>query len=179
MVQVLFLQFFFLGEKLREYVDDTEDYINIMLDDKQNHLLQMGVMLTTATLVVSGFVVVAGIFGMNIKIDLYKKGMPLLFRFVGGGIHGTIFLFTLLLGASTKRHFGVSPASPELILHFASLLLLLLSPFPRLSFNGCLSFFSLLNPRSAAFFATDLSSLISNSAASRSVFKPCNLRPVS
>ncbi|KAF2294365.1 hypothetical protein GH714_009716 [Hevea brasiliensis] len=27
---------------LREYVDDTEDYINIMLDDKQNHLLQMG-----------------------------------------------------------------------------------------------------------------------------------------
>ncbi|KAL8505147.1 hypothetical protein ACS0TY_016380 [Phlomoides rotata] len=48
---------------LREYVDDTEDYINIMLDDKQNHLLQMGVMLTTATLVVSAFVVVAGIFG--------------------------------------------------------------------------------------------------------------------
>ncbi|KAI3707959.1 hypothetical protein L2E82_36921 [Cichorium intybus] len=28
---------------LREYVEDTEDYINIMLDDKQNHLLQMGV----------------------------------------------------------------------------------------------------------------------------------------
>ncbi|XP_078172555.1 magnesium transporter MRS2-F-like isoform X3 [Carex rostrata] len=32
---------------LREYVDDTEDYINIMLDDKQNQLLQMGVMLST------------------------------------------------------------------------------------------------------------------------------------
>nr|CAD1838742.1 unnamed protein product [Ananas comosus var. bracteatus] len=27
---------------LREYVDDTEDYINIMLDEKQNQLLQMG-----------------------------------------------------------------------------------------------------------------------------------------
>ncbi|KAH9695112.1 Magnesium transporter MRS2-3 [Citrus sinensis] len=63
---------------LREYVDDTEDYINIMLDDKQNHLLQMGVMLTTATLVVSAFVVVAGIFGMNINIELFdehKSGM--------------------------------------------------------------------------------------------------------
>ncbi|CAN6685495.1 unnamed protein product [Malus baccata var. baccata] len=58
---------------LREYVDDTEDYINIMLDDKQNHLLQMGVMLTTATLVVSAFVVVAGIFGMNIHIELFDK----------------------------------------------------------------------------------------------------------
>ncbi|PON65832.1 Photosystem I reaction centre subunit N [Parasponia andersonii] len=32
---------------LREYVDDTEDYIIIMLDDKQNQLLQMGFMLTT------------------------------------------------------------------------------------------------------------------------------------
>ncbi|KAI7734834.1 hypothetical protein M8C21_030676, partial [Ambrosia artemisiifolia] len=56
---------------LREYVDDTEDYINIMLDDKQNHLLQMGVMLTTATLVVGAFVVVAGAFGMNITIELF------------------------------------------------------------------------------------------------------------
>jgi magnesium transporter len=36
--------------KLREYVEDTEDYINIMLDDKQNQLLQMGVVLSTATL---------------------------------------------------------------------------------------------------------------------------------
>ncbi|KAG9144844.1 hypothetical protein Leryth_018976 [Lithospermum erythrorhizon] len=36
---------------LKEYVDDTEDYINIMLDDEQNHLLQLGVILTTATLV--------------------------------------------------------------------------------------------------------------------------------
>ena len=48
----------------------TEDQINIMLDDKQNHLLQMGVKLTIATLVVSAFVVVAGVFGINIGIDL-------------------------------------------------------------------------------------------------------------
>ncbi|GLJ49965.1 hypothetical protein SUGI_1062620 [Cryptomeria japonica] len=53
---------------LREYVDDTEDYINIMLDGKQNHLLQMGVMLTTANLIINFFVVVAGVLGMNIKI---------------------------------------------------------------------------------------------------------------
>ncbi|KAL4628502.1 hypothetical protein ACB092_05G243500 [Castanea dentata] len=37
------------GVCLREYVHNTEDFINIMLDDKQNKLLQMGVMLTTAT----------------------------------------------------------------------------------------------------------------------------------
>ncbi|KAJ4953218.1 hypothetical protein NE237_030050 [Protea cynaroides] len=59
---------------LREYVDDTEDYINIMLDDKQNQLLQMGVMLTTATLLLTTGVVVVGIFGMNIRIPLFDYG---------------------------------------------------------------------------------------------------------
>ncbi|KAH0728552.1 hypothetical protein KY284_004417 [Solanum tuberosum] len=85
---------------LREYVDDTEDYINIMLDDKQNHLLQMGVMLTTATLVVSAFVVVAGIFGMNIKIDLFdetKSGMPEFLWTIGGGATGSLFLYVVAI----------------------------------------------------------------------------------
>ncbi|KAF8410246.1 hypothetical protein HHK36_002771 [Tetracentron sinense] len=85
---------------LREYVDDTEDYINIMLDDKQNHLLQMGVMLTTATLVVSAFVVVAGIFGMNINIELFndeKSGMNEFLWTVGGGATGSIFLYVIAI----------------------------------------------------------------------------------
>jgi magnesium transporter len=86
--------------KLREYVDDTEDYINIMLDDKQNHLLQMGVMLTTATLVVSAFVVVAGVFGMNITIELFNDnvhGMTNFLWTVGGGTAGTIFLYVVAI----------------------------------------------------------------------------------
>jgi Mg2+ and Co2+ transporter CorA len=85
---------------LREYVDDTEDYINIMLDDKQNHLLQMGVMLTTATLVISAFVVVAGIFGMNITIDIFEdqeSGMPRFLWTVGGSCTGSIFLYVIAI----------------------------------------------------------------------------------
>ena len=62
--------------KLREYVDDTEDYINIMLDDKQNQLLQMGVMLSTATVVITAGVAVVGLFGMNIGISLYNPVTP-------------------------------------------------------------------------------------------------------
>ncbi|KAL6496342.1 Magnesium transporter MRS2-3 [Orobanche gracilis] len=91
---------------LREYVDDTEDYINIMLDDKQNHLLQMGVMLTTATLVVSAFVVVAGIFGMNIKIELFEDEVHGMTRFlwtVGGGSAGTIFLYVVAIAWCKHR----------------------------------------------------------------------------
>lgn len=82
--------------KLREYVDDTEDYINIMLDDKQNHLLQMGVMLTTATVVVSAFVALTGLFGMNIHIELFepsKAGDPQFLWTVGGGTAGCVFLY--------------------------------------------------------------------------------------
>ncbi|XP_074312749.1 magnesium transporter MRS2-3-like [Silene latifolia] len=85
---------------LREYVDDTEDYINIMLDDKQNQLLQMGVMLTTATLVVSAFVVVAGAFGMNIHIELFdpdKAGDPEFLWTVGGGATGAVVLYFLAI----------------------------------------------------------------------------------
>jgi uncharacterized membrane protein len=62
----------FACTKLREYVDDTEDYINIMLDEKQNQLLQMGVMLTTATVVATAGIAVVSLFGMNIHIDLMK-----------------------------------------------------------------------------------------------------------
>lgn len=92
--------------KLREYVDDTEDYINIMLDDKQNHLLQMGVMLTTATLVVSAFVVLAGIFGMNIKIELFNPdiaGMPEFLWTVGGGTAGSVFLYVIAIAWCKHR----------------------------------------------------------------------------
>ena len=82
--------------KLREYVDDTEDYLNIMLDDKQNHLLQMGVLLSTATVVVNFFIVVAGILGMNIRFNLFNDVPPGNTRFLwtcGGGTFSCIVLY--------------------------------------------------------------------------------------
>ncbi|XVF44965.1 hypothetical protein PTKIN_Ptkin02bG0165500 [Pterospermum kingtungense] len=85
---------------LREYVDDTEDYINIMLDDKQNHLLQMGVMLTTATVVISAFIVIAGILGMNIHIELFDLTGASMKKFlwtVGGSSTGMIFLYVFAI----------------------------------------------------------------------------------
>jgi Mg2+ and Co2+ transporter CorA len=73
-----------------------------MLDDKQNHLLQMGVVLTIATLVVSAFIVVAGIFGMNIHIDLFDtnntEAMQEFLWTVGGCTMGSIILYTIAIG---------------------------------------------------------------------------------
>ncbi|PRQ31090.1 hypothetical protein RchiOBHm_Chr5g0031661 [Rosa chinensis] len=86
---------------LREDVDDTEDYINIMLDDKQNQLLQMGVVLSTATLVVNAFIVVAGIFGMNIGIELFdeelKTGNKKFMWTIGGSSMACVFFFVIAI----------------------------------------------------------------------------------
>ncbi|KAE7997221.1 hypothetical protein FH972_001872 [Carpinus fangiana] len=56
---------------LKEYIDDTEDFINIQLDNVRNQLIQFELLLTTATFVVAIFGVVAGIFGMNFEIPLF------------------------------------------------------------------------------------------------------------
>jgi len=62
--------------KLRNYVDDTVDYINIMLDEKHNQLLQVGVMLSTATMVLIAGIVVVSLFGMNIRISMMHDDAP-------------------------------------------------------------------------------------------------------
>ncbi|CAK9186836.1 unnamed protein product [Ilex paraguariensis] len=56
---------------LKEYIDDTEDFINIQLDNVRNQLIQFELLLTTATFVVAIFGVVAGIFGMNFAIPMF------------------------------------------------------------------------------------------------------------
>lgn len=58
---------------LKEYIDDTEDFINIQLDNVRNQLIQFELLLTTATFVVAIFGVVAGIFGMNFEIPLFDR----------------------------------------------------------------------------------------------------------
>lgn len=78
----------------------TQKITSTLCDDKQNHLLQMGVMLTAATLVISAFVVVAGVFGMNIGIELFnpeKAGMPEFLWTIGGGCTGSIFLYVIAI----------------------------------------------------------------------------------
>ncbi|GAU31868.1 hypothetical protein TSUD_114790 [Trifolium subterraneum] len=56
---------------LKEYIDDTEDFINIQLDNVRNQLIQFELLLTTATFVVAIFGVVAGVFGMNFEIPFF------------------------------------------------------------------------------------------------------------
>lgn len=93
-------------KKLKEYVDDTEDYINIMLDDKQNQLLEMGVMFGTASLVIAAGIVVVSIFGMNINITLYDDKLTPTSRFwqtTFGTIIGCVGLYAIAIGWGKNR----------------------------------------------------------------------------
>ncbi|XP_066311029.1 putative magnesium transporter MRS2-D [Miscanthus floridulus] len=82
---------------LREYVDDTEDYINIMLDDKQNQLLQMGILLSTATLVITCGILITGVLAINIHIPLYKFPTIVFWQATAGIIGGMVVLFAMAL----------------------------------------------------------------------------------
>ncbi|KAG9135461.1 hypothetical protein Leryth_007231 [Lithospermum erythrorhizon] len=51
---------------VREYIDDTEDYVNIQLDNQRNELIQLQLILTNASFCIAVGTAIAGIFGMNI-----------------------------------------------------------------------------------------------------------------
>ncbi|KAI4329413.1 hypothetical protein L6164_021679 [Bauhinia variegata] len=77
---------------LKEYIDDTEDFINIQLDNVRNQLIQFELLLTTATFVVAIFGVVAGIFGMNFDIPLFDVPSAFQWVLIVTGVCG-VFIF--------------------------------------------------------------------------------------
>lgn len=82
---------------MREYIDDTEDYVNIQLDNQRNELIQLQLTLTIASFAVAVETLISGIFGMNIPCILYtKKGI--FEPFVGGITAFSVLLFFLVFG---------------------------------------------------------------------------------
>jgi hypothetical protein len=64
-------------------------------------------LLTTATLVLSSLIVMAGVFGMNFRIELFKidkiPGTKKLLWTVGGGTAGMIFLYVFAIACYKRR----------------------------------------------------------------------------
>ncbi|KAF7852074.1 hypothetical protein BT93_L0601 [Corymbia citriodora subsp. variegata] len=90
---------------LREYIDDTEDYINIQLDNHRNQLIQLELFLSSGALCVSVYSMVAAIFGMNIPYK-WHEGYGYLFKWVvilAGVLSGSIFLSIMFYA----RHKGL------------------------------------------------------------------------
>lgn len=91
---------------VREYIDDTEDYVNIQLDNQRNELIQLQLTLTIGSFATSLETLIAGIFGMNIPCVLYRtKGI--FNYFVAGTMTGCFLIFLLILGyARWKKLLG-------------------------------------------------------------------------
>ncbi|XP_024390959.1 magnesium transporter MRS2-4 isoform X2 [Physcomitrium patens] len=51
---------------VREYIDDTEDYVNVRLDHQRNQLFQFQITLGATALSVAAAMSIVGVFGMNI-----------------------------------------------------------------------------------------------------------------
>ncbi|KAI6689813.1 hypothetical protein NL676_026641 [Syzygium grande] len=75
---------------LKEYIDDTEDFINIQLDNVRNQLIQFELLLTTATFVVAIFGVVAGIFGMNFDVSVFDNADAFQWVLIITGVCGLV-----------------------------------------------------------------------------------------
>ncbi|WJX17107.1 Magnesium transporter MRS2-I [Trifolium repens] len=66
---------------LRGYIDDTEDYINIQIDNHRNQLIQLELFLNAAELCLACYSVVTGILGMSIKYD-WNNNHDYMFKWV-------------------------------------------------------------------------------------------------
>ncbi|KAM0951788.1 putative Mg2+ transporter protein, CorA-like/Zinc transport protein ZntB [Dioscorea sansibarensis] len=80
---------------LREYIDDTEDYINIQLDNHRNQLIQLELFLSSGTVCLSLYSLVAGIFGMNIPYS-WNDNHGYIFKWVviiSGVVAALLFIF--------------------------------------------------------------------------------------
>uniref|UniRef100_A0A5B6ZT39 Magnesium transporter n=1 Tax=Davidia involucrata TaxID=16924 RepID=A0A5B6ZT39_DAVIN len=90
---------------LRDYIDNTEDYINIQLDNHRNQLIQLELFLSSGTVCLSVYSLVAAIFGMNIPYT-WNEGHGYVFKWVvilAGITCGSLFLSII----SYARHKGL------------------------------------------------------------------------
>ncbi|KAL4387108.1 hypothetical protein GQ457_09G020230 [Hibiscus cannabinus] len=92
---------------LREYIDDTEDYINIQLDNHRNQLIQLELFLSSGTVCLSVYSLVAAIFGMNIPYT-WNDNHGYMFKWVVilSGIFSAILFVLIMSYARVKSLVG-------------------------------------------------------------------------
>lgn len=91
---------------VREYIDDTEDYVNIQLDNQRNELIQLQLTLTIASFAIAVETLIAGAFGMNIPCQLYSIN-GIFGYVVGSSSAACVLLFFIVLGyARWKKLLG-------------------------------------------------------------------------
>lgn len=82
---------------MNEYIQDTEDLVNLKLDQHRNQLIGIDLILTAFTSSVAIMTAVAGYFGMNLNSGLQEE--PVLFNLVTVvATCASLSLFVLFVG---------------------------------------------------------------------------------
>ncbi|KAK4260992.1 hypothetical protein QN277_004048 [Acacia crassicarpa] len=82
---------------LKEYIDDTEDFINIKLGNIQNQLIQFQLLLTAATLIATIFATVTAVFGMNCKTSVFDDPYGFYLVVIISGIASAVLYVSFIL----------------------------------------------------------------------------------
>ncbi|KAJ6772304.1 MAGNESIUM TRANSPORTER MRS2-5 [Salix koriyanagi] len=90
---------------LKEYIDDTEDLINIKLGNVQNQLIQFELLLTAATFVATTVAVVTGIFGMNFVASIFDYPSAFYWVLIISGFACVLLYFSFLFYFRYKKVF--------------------------------------------------------------------------
>lgn len=90
---------------LKEYIDDTEDLINIKLGNVQNQLIQFELLLTAATFVAAIFAAVTGIFGMNFETSVFDYASAFNWVLIICGVFCVMLYISLLFYFKHKKIF--------------------------------------------------------------------------
>ncbi|KAK4414016.1 Magnesium transporter MRS2-1 [Sesamum alatum] len=88
---------------MKEYIQSTEDYINIHLDYVRNQLMQFELLLTIASFVFGIFGVVCGIFGMNFPVAMFHDAAAFKWVLIITRVCGIVIFFAFLLFFRYKR----------------------------------------------------------------------------
>jgi len=88
---------------LKEYIEDTEQFINFQLDNVRNQLIQIDLLLSTASFVFSIFGVTAGIFGMNFPLSWYHVPGAFKWVLIATGVTGAVIFYSFLWFFKRRR----------------------------------------------------------------------------
>ncbi|KAH6798702.1 magnesium transporter 3 [Perilla frutescens var. frutescens] len=90
---------------LKEYIDDTEDLINIKLGNVQNQLIKFELLLTAATFVTTIFAVVTAIFGMNFDDSVFNEPSTFNWVLIISGVFCAVVYASFLIYFRHKKIF--------------------------------------------------------------------------
>ncbi|KAL8137656.1 LOW QUALITY PROTEIN: hypothetical protein V2J09_003657 [Rumex salicifolius] len=92
---------------LKEYIDDTEDLINIKLGNVQNQLIKFELLLTAATFVATIFAAVTAVFGMNFESAVFDDASGFNWVLLITGIFCGLLYFSFVIYFRRKKVFPV------------------------------------------------------------------------